>query len=138
MRKILVSIYLLFVVVSIGYSQVTVPFNQKNIAYSGRIETIGNQYVRIYWPGTSATLNFKGTEAKAILKNDTWIFCFYAIVDGDAKNATKIKPDDTKKSYVLAANLPDGKHSVQLLLILPIIQQSLLFMALNLMMEQRY
>ncbi len=114
MRKILVSIYLLFVVVSIGYSQVTVPFNQKNIAYSGRIETIGNQYVRIYWPGTSATLNFKGTEAKAILKNDTGTTFFYAIVDGDAKNATKIKPDDTKKSYVLAANLPDGKHSVQL------------------------
>ena len=105
---------LLLVLVSVSYGQTFVPFDQKNIAYMGRIETIENQCVNIFWPGTSATLNFEGTEAKAILKNGDGTTFFYAIVDGDSEHAKKIKPDTIKTSYTLASGLKKGKHSVQL------------------------
>ena len=106
--------FLLFVLVSVSYGQTLVPFDQKNIAYMGRIETVENQCVKIFWPGTSATLNFEGTEAKAILKNADGTTYFYAIVDGDSEHAKKIKPDTIKTSYVLASGLKKGKHSVQI------------------------
>ena len=106
--------FFLFVLVSIGYGQTLVPFNQKDIAYMGRTETFENQCIRIFWPGTSATLHFEGTDAKAILKNGIGTTCFYAIVDGDAEHAKKIMPDTTKASYVIASGLPSGKHTVEL------------------------
>lgn len=106
--------FLLFVLVSVSYGQTFVPFSQKNIAYMGRIETVENQCVNIFWPGTSATLNFEGTEAKAILKNGDGTTWFYAIVDGDSEHAKKIKPDTIKTSYELASGLKKGKHSVQI------------------------
>jgi hypothetical protein len=106
--------FLLFILVSVSYGQTLVPFNQKNIVYMGRIETIENQCVKIFWPGTSATLIFEGTDAKAILKNGNGTTFFYAIVDGDSEHAKKIKPDTIKTSYTLASGLPKGKHSVQI------------------------
>ena len=105
---------LLFMLVSVSYGQTFVPFEQKNIAYMGRIETVENQCVKIFWPGTSATLNFEGTEAKAILKNGNGTTWFYVIVDGDSEHAKKIKPDTIKTSYTLASGLKKGKHSVQI------------------------
>src|SRR5665647_3674142 len=105
---------LLFVLVSVSYGQTLVPFNQKNIVYMGRIETVENQCIKIFWPGTSATLNFEGTEAKAILKNGEGTTWFYAIVDGDSEHAKKIKPDTIKTIYTLASGLKNGKHSVQI------------------------
>lgn len=80
----------------------------------GRVESVGNQYVKIYWPGTSATISFEGTDAKAILKNGKGSTYFYAIIDGDYENAKKIKPDTIKTSYELASGLTKGKHTVQL------------------------
>jgi len=106
--------FLLFVLVSISYGQTLVPFNQKNIAYMGRIETVENQCINIFWPGTSATLNFEGTEAKAILKNGDGTTWFYAIVDGDSEHAKKIKTDTIKTGYAMATGLKKGKHSVQI------------------------
>src|SRR5665648_881915 len=101
---------LLVILVSVGYGQTFIPFSQKNIAYMGRIETVENQCANIFWPGTSATLNFEGTDAKAILKNGDGTTYFYAIVDGDSEHAKKIKPDTIKTSYMLASGLKKGKH----------------------------
>ena len=80
----------------------------------GRIESIDNQCVRIYWPGTSATINFDGTDAKAILKNGNGTTWFYSIIDGDYEHAQKIKPDTIKNSYPLAIGLAKRKHTIQL------------------------
>ncbi|MCX6239678.1 MAG: electron transporter RnfD [Bacteroidia bacterium] len=112
-RNYLISL-LLFVVVTISHGQNIVPFNQESIAYMGRIETVENQCVKIYWPGTSATINFEGTDAKAILKNGIGTTYFYSIIDGDAEHAKKIKPDTLKTRYLLASGLPKGRHSIQL------------------------
>lgn len=112
-RNYLISL-LLFVVVTISNGQNIVPFSKKNISYMGRIETVENQCMKFYWPGTSATINFEGTGAKAILKNGNETTYFYSIVDGDSEHAKKIKPDTIKTSYVLASGLPKGKHTVQI------------------------
>jgi hypothetical protein len=106
---------LLFLFVSLlTHAQVSVPFNSKQITYMGRTETVDNENVKIYWPGTSVKLYFKGSEASVTMSNDKGLAIFYAIVDGDAQNAKKIIPDKTKTTIQLASNLPDGKHTVEI------------------------
>ena len=113
MNKLFTTL-LLLVAVTILQAQNLVSFSQKNIAYMGRIEMVENQCAKIYWPGTSVTINFEGTDATAILKNGEGTTYFYSIIDGDYKKAQRIKPDTIKASYKLASGLTKGKHSVQL------------------------
>ena len=105
---------LLFIVITCSYASIPVPFNHKDLSYMGRVETINNQYVGIYWPGTSVTINFKGTGIKAILKNGKEDAYFYAIVDGNEKEAKKIKADTIKSTIELARGLKNIAHSLQL------------------------
>lgn len=114
LRKNSLIFILLIVFTSIVNGQKIISFDQKSIAYMGRIEHIEHQCARIYWPGTSITINFVGTGAKAILKNGPETTWFYAIIDGDSEHAKKIKPDTIKTSCLLASGLPNEKHSVQL------------------------
>ena len=69
MRKNHLIPLFLFIFVTCSYGSIYVPFNQKEVSYMGRVEKIENLYAKIYWPGTSVTINFKGTELKAVLKN---------------------------------------------------------------------
>jgi hypothetical protein len=114
MRKICFVPLLLFVAITFSYSAILVPFNQKNLSYMGRVETVQNQYAKFYWPGTSVTINFTGTELKAILKNGYEESYFYVIVDGKENEARKIKADTIKSTILLADGLKNAKHSVQL------------------------
>jgi len=114
MKKNYLLSFLLFIAVTCCYGSIFVPFSQKNLTYSGRVEKTGNQYAKIYWPGTSVTITFKGTELKAILKNGTEDTYFYAIVDGIENDLKKIKADTIKSSIVLTSGLKDSIHSVQL------------------------
>jgi len=114
MRKIhLISLFL-FIFVTCSYGSIFVPFNQKEVSYMGRVEKVENQYAKIYWPGTSVTINFKGTELKAVLKNGKEETYFYAIVDGNEKEAKKVKADTVQSSILLATGLKNTNHSVQL------------------------
>ncbi len=113
LKKHLISL-LLFVVVTLSYGAIPVPFNQKGLSYMGRVEMVENQFAKIFWPGTSVTLNFKGTEVKATFKNGKESSYFYVIVDGDDSNPVKIKPDTIKSTIVLAKGLKNKNHTVQL------------------------
>ena len=114
MRKNCFISLLLFISVACSYGNITVPFNQKEVSYMGRVEQVEKQYAKIYWPGTSVTINFKGTDISAILKNGNEDAYFYAIVDGNDKDAKKIKASTIQSSIVLASGLKNTKHSVQL------------------------
>jgi len=114
MHKTYLISLVLFISVAFSYSSILVPFNQKKLSYMGRVEIVENQYAKIFWPGTSITLNFKGTEIKAILKNGKEDAYFYAIVDGNENEAKKIKADTIQSSIILATGLKNTNHSIQL------------------------
>ena len=114
MRKNQILSFLLFIAVTCCYGSVLVPFHQKSLTYMGRVERVGNQYAKIFWPGTSVTINFKGTEIKAVLKNGKEDTYFYAIVDGNENDIRKIKADTIESSILLASGLKNTNHSVQL------------------------
>ena len=114
MRKYHLITLLFLAVATFGHGQISVPFDQKEVSYMGRVEMVDHQYAKIFWPGTSVTLRFKGTEVKATLKNGEEATYFYAIVDGDDQNPIKIKSTTNESSVTLAAGLKNANHTVKL------------------------
>jgi len=114
MKRILLLALFCFAVLISVRAQNMVSFDQASIAYMGRIESIPNNCAKIYWPGSSVSINFEGTEVRAVLQNGPGTSFFYAIIDGDDANALRIKPDTIKRAYSLSTGLKPGKHSVQL------------------------
>lgn len=96
-----------------GFAQLLVAPDSKAITYMGRVK-VSPTSSSFYWPGSSATINFKGTGVKATLQTVSGKAFFYVIVDKDASKAVKISSDSLKTSYNLASNLPYGKHTVML------------------------
>jgi Carbohydrate esterase 2 N-terminal len=88
-----------------------IPFNDPHIRYEGRIANTGDA-AELSWSGTSVTLAFSGTNLSAILK-DADTANYYNIIIDD-KHIFKIHTDTTKKSYLLASELSDKKHTIQL------------------------
>ena len=91
--------------------QKEIAFNDANLYYQGRI-LYGDSAAELSWPGTSVTINFKGTSLSALLKDSDTANYYTVIIDG--KYITKIHTEPIKKSYVLAKKLKNKKHSIQL------------------------
>jgi hypothetical protein len=77
----------------------------------GRVEQDDSAKI-FYWSGTATTMNFDGTNVSATLKDETGNNYFNVILDDSV--IAILKPDTIKKSYLLAENLPTGKHSIRL------------------------
>ena len=91
--------------------QVSLPFNNRDISYEGRILYRSNCAVLI-WPGTSLTIRFRGTGMKAVFKElDT--ANYYNIILDSVFNR-EIHFDTIRKSYTLATGLPDRIHTLQI------------------------
>ncbi|WP_310557998.1 SGNH/GDSL hydrolase family protein [Flavobacterium sp.] len=86
-------------------------FNNPNIQYEGRI-AFSDSAACVNWSGSSISLNFKGSEISAILKDADTSNYYNVILD--EKVISKIQLDTIKKSYVLASNLSNGTHKIQL------------------------
>lgn len=112
MLRALFCFFVLFAAIQTAYPQSKlVPFDSQNIYYEGRIPRRADA-AELAWPGTSATLVFKGNSVSAILQDlDTGNY-YNVILDG--KVIRKIHTDKTKHRYLLASDLPDGKHRVEL------------------------
>jgi hypothetical protein len=85
--------------------------NDTRVAFMGRVDRTDSTAV-IYWSGSSISINFEGTEIKAILKDEKGCNYFEVIVDNEVQE--KIKLDTIKKTYTLAKGLKPGKHHLQL------------------------
>lgn len=96
-----------------GFSQLQVKPDNKDIAYMGRVK-VSQDSACFYWPGTSATINFKGSGITVSMKSRNETGYFYAIIDNDAEHAFKFKSDTSKKDIILASGLSSGKHTLQL------------------------
>jgi lysophospholipase L1-like esterase len=88
-----------------------VPFQDKHISYEGRI-AYTQDAAELMWPGTSVRINFKGTGLAGQFKDADTSNYYNVIIDNDS--IYKIKFDTSKKTVVLASDLPFGKHSLQL------------------------
>lgn len=74
--------------------------------------TVDRDATIIYWSGSSVTLNFEGTELKAVMKDEHSRNYFNIIIDN--KVIKRLRPDSVQQTYTLAANLGKGKHTVHI------------------------
>jgi hypothetical protein len=87
----------------------SVRFNDHKIQYEGRV-ALKTDAAEFYWPGTSATIRFKGTGASVTVSDYNGQNYLDVIVDGIYSG--KLKIDSTLKEYTLAHHLPFGEHEV--------------------------
>jgi hypothetical protein len=88
-----------------------VSYNDPNIVYEGRFWTQNDAAV-LSWSGNSASITFNGTSISAVMLDLDTANYYNVIVDGNV--VSKFHSEMTKRSYLLANNLPAGKHTVQL------------------------
>ena len=88
-----------------------VPFNNPAIYYEGRI-FYSPDAAELSWSGTSAGIMFEGKSISAILKDLDTANYYNVIVDNQFM--FKFHTDTLKQSYLLASDLSDGMHNVQL------------------------
>jgi hypothetical protein len=108
--KLIISL----LIIAIGLksnAQTLVKSIDPNIHYMGRVAKSDTAAV-LSWSGNSVMLNFTGTGIKAVLNNEGTENFYNIIIDG--KVISVLHPDAGKKDYVLAANLPKGKHTLEL------------------------
>ncbi len=113
-------IRLFFMIVILGcktssHSQITYAgYDDVNIMLEGRVgENKIQKASEIYWSGSSVKLNFEGTEIKGILQDQKGSNYFNVLIDNQPVNVLKLKKG--KHEYVLAENLSQGKHAVQII-----------------------
>lgn len=110
-NKSLLLLLLLAVNLSCYAQNVVIKSHDTHLRYSGRIVMLDDA-AELSWSASSVKINFRGTGAKATLKDEYGQNYLNVIVDG--KMSGVIRPDSTQKEYVLAADLPDGNHTLEL------------------------
>lgn len=81
------------------------------IQYEGRIGDEDSSKV-IYWSGTSVKIKFKGTKMAILLKDETYDNYFNVLIDGELTEI--LRPDTVKTSYLIAEDLSEGEHTLEL------------------------
>ncbi|MEO6894281.1 MAG: SGNH/GDSL hydrolase family protein [Ginsengibacter sp.] len=110
-KKIFFSLLLFLWFSPNAFCQHFISFNNKQISYEGRI-AYDPEAAELMWPGTSVTLNFKGTGISGEFKDQDTSNYYDVIIDNKLKNV--IQFDTLKKTVILASGLSYGKHSLRL------------------------
>jgi hypothetical protein len=112
MRKVVFTLLLSWVsLLAVKAQNVTVNSNDSHIHYMGRIDLQPGK-AELSWSGSSVKVNFDGTGIKAVFQDEGGNNYFNIIIDG--KVTQKLHLDREKHEYVIAANLPAGKHSLEI------------------------
>lgn len=107
---VLISI-LILVPEIISAQKKLIVFNNSNIQYEGRV-AYSDSTACINWSGSSISLNFKGNEISAILRDADTANYYNVILDN--KVISKINLNTEKRNYLLASGLSKGNHKIQL------------------------
>ncbi len=92
---------------------VDIRFDNPNIIYEGRIGMNTKDSVsEIYWSGSSVKINFEGTSVKVVLDDQNGDNYFNVLLDDQPIRFFKLKKG--KHEYILAENLSDQKHSIEI------------------------
>ena len=108
---ILLTLSFLFVGISGCFSPIEIPFNDKRIAYEGRIVFKENA-AELSWPATNLKINFIGSSISAKLQDQDTANYYNVIIDGKIISILHTEP--YVKTYLLAKDLPTGTHSLEL------------------------
>ena len=112
--KIKILLFICFLIVfteTISAQKKNIPFNNPKIQYEGRV-AFKDSAACINWSGSTISLNFRGSEISAILKDADTANYYNVILDDQV--ISKIQLDTVKKSYLLASGLSKGNHKIQL------------------------
>lgn len=88
-----------------------VDFRNPKIHYMGRV-SMKNDAAELTWTASSVVVNFEGTVAKATLSDDSGNDRIDVVVDDNV--IATLQPETGKKEYILAENLPSGKHKLEI------------------------
>ncbi len=89
-----------------------VPGADRRLEFQGRVETLSDGTMRLFWPGTSVTLRFRGEEVAVLLDDEEGENDYNVIVDGDEPRLLRM--DSVERWYRLAEELPAGEHRITL------------------------
>jgi hypothetical protein len=110
--QVVLIVMLSYIVFSCSEPQpLIVDYSDADIVYSGRIDSTGGG-VDMYWSGNSVKLNFEGNTVSALLQDQRGDNYYNVIIDQDSMYV--LRPDTSKRYYVLASGLSKGSHSIEL------------------------
>src|ERR1700744_990459 len=89
-------------------AQKVVDFKDEHIRYMGRIGYQADS-AKIFWSGSWVQINFKGTRAEVVMKDERGDDYFNVIIDG---KTVVLHPDAEKRVYTLATGLANTQHSL--------------------------
>ncbi|WP_420582317.1 SGNH/GDSL hydrolase family protein [Reichenbachiella sp.] len=113
MRNILIGFWGVLLLVGCDAPQtVFVSPAHEAIAYSGRIDQPELGHANLYWPGSSARVDFEGDSLFAYLQDEKGANYFNVIIDRDSVRMLRL--DTLTRRYLLAAGLQEGPHTVAL------------------------
>jgi lysophospholipase L1-like esterase len=112
MKKSILFLFTLFVF-QFSFSQTFIKPNHQALIYSGRVNMNADS-ASFYWPGTSVSINFKGTGLNAVLKSTNEPAYYYVIVDDSVTTKIEIPVGNASTSFTLASGLTQKSHHLQL------------------------
>ncbi|MBN2348806.1 MAG: electron transporter RnfD [Bacteroidales bacterium] len=90
-----------------------ISFQDPQISYMGRIGTNSDSTAAaLYWSGSSISVNFRGTEVYAKMKDENGDNYYNIIIDSDS--IFVLRTDTTLKLYTLANGLERGNHTIEI------------------------
>ncbi len=110
-KKVFLTPLLSFLFSTSSFCQHFINYNDRHIVYEGRI-AYSSDAAELMWPGTSITLNFKGTGINGEFKDQDTSNYYNVIIDDSIIDV--IQFDTLKKMVTLASGLIYGKHKLQL------------------------
>jgi len=112
LRSVFIFVLSFYAFPSVIFSQaVFVPATDSHILYEGRIP-FKQDTAELTWPGTSVYISFAGKGISGIFKDADTSNYYNVIIDNTS--IQKFHFDTVKQTYVLAADLPYGNHTLQL------------------------
>jgi ABC-type dipeptide/oligopeptide/nickel transport system ATPase component len=87
-----------------------IPHFNKSITYQGRIE-FNDKYAILNWSGSSIKIRFKGTEIAGVFQDADTSNHYNVLIDNQLYK--RINLQKAKKTYVLASNLKNKIHTVE-------------------------
>lgn len=92
--------------------ELVVSNSDKVVAFEGRTQQNLDGSTELYWPGSSVSMTFEGSEIYAILNDEKGENYYNVILDNEIIKV--FQPSARKEKYLLASGLSKGIHHIQL------------------------